>query len=46
MFSESIPGFMGAYEKVIDLPDATNGLYIVQIKQNGKVINKKVVIQR
>ena len=46
VFAESLLNFEGQYDKVISLPEASDGLYIVQIAQNGKIVNKKVAIQR
>lgn len=45
VFSESIKGFNGSYEKVIDLNEKSDGNYFLVILQDGKVMTEKIIIQ-
>ena len=45
VYHESITGFKGNYERVLDMSDRTNGTYFVVISQNGKAQARKVVKQ-
>ncbi len=45
VYHESISGFKGNYERVLDMSDRANGTYFVVISQNGKAQARKVVKQ-
>lgn len=45
VYHESITGFKGNYERVIDMSDRPNGTYFVVITQHGKAQAKKLVKQ-
>lgn len=45
VYHESITGFKGNYERVLDMSDRANGTYFVVISQNGKAQARKVMKQ-
>lgn len=45
VYHESITGFKGNYQRVVDMSDRANGTYFVVISQNGKAQARKVVKQ-
>lgn len=45
VYHESITGFKGNYQRVIDWSDRTDGTYFVVIAQNGKAVSRKVIKQ-
>ncbi len=45
VYHESITGFKGSYERVLDMSDRPSGTYFVVITQNGKTQARKVVKQ-
>jgi hypothetical protein len=45
VYHESITGFKGNYERVLDMSDRPNGTYFVVITQNGKAQARKLVKQ-
>ena len=45
VYHESISGFKGKYERVLDWRDRADGIYFVVISQNGKAQARKLVKQ-
>jgi hypothetical protein len=45
VYHESITGFKGNYERVLDMSDRSNGTYFVVITQNGKAQARKLMKQ-
>ncbi len=45
VYHESITGFKGNYQRMIDWSDRTDGTYFVVIAQNGKAVSRKVIKQ-
>ncbi|MFC2124828.1 T9SS type A sorting domain-containing protein [Bacteroidota bacterium] len=45
VFFEKIDDFAGNYSKDIDLGGKAKGAYVLQISQDGKAVNKKLLIQ-
>lgn len=45
VYSDSMPGFEGQYDNNIDLNDQSKGVYIMQILQGNRALNKKIVIE-
>ncbi len=45
VFKETKLLFSGQYNKQLDISNNTKGIYFVQIIQNNKVLNKKIVVQ-
>jgi hypothetical protein len=45
VYNEEIQGFEGSYSKEIDLTDQKRGIYLLQIIQGKKAINKKIIIE-
>ncbi len=45
VFEEELNNFSGDYERQIDISGNAKGIYLMQISQNDKVMNKKVIIQ-
>ena len=45
VYHESITGFKGNYERVLDMSDRASGTYFVVITQNGKAQARKLVKQ-
>lgn len=45
VYSDMMQGFDGQYDKEIDLNDQSKGVYIMQVIQGNKALNKKVVIE-
>ncbi len=44
IYGEKLVDFSGPYEKEIDLTGEASGVYFLNISQNGKVMNKKLVV--
>ena len=44
VYTEKLKNFSGRYDKKIDLTDEASGVYFLNISQNGKVMNKKLVV--
>ncbi|GEM_PF-1811656 len=45
VYQEALPSFSGAYKGEINISAHPQGLYFLSISQNGKVMNKKIVIE-
>lgn len=45
IYAESLKGFEGTYQNEIDLSSQKRGIYLLQIIQGNKAINKKIVIE-
>ncbi|MFN0275671.1 MAG: PDZ domain-containing protein [Chitinophagales bacterium] len=45
VYEESLKGFEGSYEKVINLGNAAKGTYFINIKQNDYTATKQIVLQ-
>jgi C-terminal processing protease CtpA/Prc len=45
VYHETISGFKGNYERVLDMSDRASGTYFVVITQNGKALARKMVKQ-
>jgi len=45
IYSEKLQSFEGSYQKEIDLSGQKQGVYLLQILQGRKAINKKIVIE-
>jgi len=45
IYSESLGKFSGRYERQIDVSENPKGIYFLQITQDGKILNKKIVVQ-
>jgi type IX secretion system substrate protein len=45
IYAESLSGFEGTYQNDIDLSGQKQGIYLLQILQGKKAINKKIVIE-
>lgn len=45
VFRNNLAAFSGNYREQIDISDNTKGVYFLQISQNGKVLNKKIMVQ-
>jgi Secretion system C-terminal sorting domain len=45
IYTEDIHGFEGHYNKEIDLSSQKKGVYLLQIIQGNKAVNKKIVIE-
>lgn len=45
VYDESLKGFEGSYEKVINLGDAAKGTYFINVKQNDYTATKQIVLQ-
>ncbi len=45
VFNETLDNFSGQYQKELDLSDNAKGVYFLQIVQNGKTLNKKIILE-
>jgi Secretion system C-terminal sorting domain len=45
IYAESLSGFEGTYQNEIDLSGQKQGIYLLQILQGKKAINKKIVVE-
>lgn len=45
IYSEDMRDFEGTYDKEIDLSGTPEGIYLLQVQQGGKAVNKKIVIK-
>lgn len=45
VFKEDVKDFSGNFEREIDLSGESSGTYLLQVIQNGKALNKKIVVQ-
>jgi hypothetical protein len=45
IYKEDLGKFSGRYSKQIDISENPKGIYFLQITQNDKAVNKKIVIQ-
>ncbi|MDZ4844467.1 MAG: PDZ domain-containing protein [Chitinophagales bacterium] len=45
IYKEDLGKFSGRYNKQIDISDNPRGIYFLQITQNDKAVNKKIIIQ-
>ncbi|MBC8047569.1 MAG: PDZ domain-containing protein [Fimbriimonadaceae bacterium] len=45
VYTESLAGFEGSYEKTIDLGQSAKGTYFINIKQNDYTATKQIVLQ-
>lgn len=45
IYSEEERDFEGSYDKEIDLAGVKKGIYLLQVQQAGKAVNKKIVIE-
>jgi hypothetical protein len=45
IYSESLGKFSGKYDRQIDVSENPKGIYFLQITQDNKTLNKKIVIQ-
>lgn len=45
VYNELLKNFKGNYDKAIDISTEGKGTYFLNITQNGKVLNKKIMIQ-
>jgi hypothetical protein len=45
IYAESLKGFEGTYQNEIDLSSQKRGIYLLQIIQGNKAMNKKIVIE-
>lgn len=46
VYQESHPGFIGNYNKTLNLSGFGSDMYVLQIKHNGKTYSKKILIER
>lgn len=45
VYTEEVKDFSGNFERDIDLSGESKGTYLLQVIQNGKALNKKIVVQ-
>jgi len=45
VFKQEVSNLINTYNRTIDLSDKANGIYLLSIKTNNKIFNKKIVIQ-
>ena len=45
VYSENLKDFAGSYNQEIDLRDVKQGMYLLQIRQGNKAVNKKIVVE-
>jgi type IX secretion system substrate protein len=45
MYAEKLNDFTGTYNKEISLPGLKKGIYLLQVVQGSKAVNKKIVIE-
>ena len=45
MYSENLQNFAGNYEKEINLSDMKKGIYLLQVVQGSKAVNRKIIIE-
>jgi hypothetical protein len=45
VFKQEVSSLINTYNRTIDLSNKANGIYLLSIKTNNKIFNKKIVIQ-
>ena len=45
VFKQEVSNLINTYNRTIDLSNKANGIYLLSIKTNNKIFNKKIVIQ-
>jgi hypothetical protein len=45
VFKQEVSNLINTYNRTIDLSNKSNGIYLLSIKTNNKIFNKKIVIQ-
>ena len=46
VFAQNVPGFIGKYDQVVDLSNASADFYVLKIQHNSKTYLQKIIIEK